>query len=239
MRPIDEQRIRNEEIVRAKVQAELTRSKKTSKLWAFLNSAFGIWVLSTIVLGVFGWNYARWQNLQTRAAEIHNLDTEINARLYSVETTVGSNWPKGGKTDYYPVKLLLLPPGPDRAILPEFANRNLKSLLFDLQARVPYEEQFELVDIRAQLDALQATSLEKEFDFQETMSFQGKVHDIRESRWGWNRANRDYDHYQSLALLFPEGTSRYLKYGFFIISIVLGLLAVYRLLRRLFPRLRF
>lgn len=56
------ERIRQEEIFRLGVRSEIEeaneRRHERRGIWAFLNSAFGIWFLSTIVIGAIGWLYA-------------------------------------------------------------------------------------------------------------------------------------------------------------------------------------
>jgi hypothetical protein len=136
----DKQRIKEEEIFRSEVQKSLSGQRPETahkRLWAFFNTSLGIWVLSTIAVGLFGWMYAQWQVGQQNAEQIRKIDVEIHARIYAAQIyhSAGSSGPNGrylSKAD-----ILLSPPTGESVILPEFANRNLKSLLFELQDRVP------------------------------------------------------------------------------------------------------
>jgi hypothetical protein len=77
----DKRRITEEEVFRLEVRESLAQDKlpkgKDSVLWTFLNSAFGLWVLSTTVIGCFGWVYAQWQASRENSALIDRLDIEI------------------------------------------------------------------------------------------------------------------------------------------------------------------
>ena len=50
---IEKQKIREEEIFRNEIQNEIKSSKKRRKLWKFLNSPFGLWILTTISVGYY------------------------------------------------------------------------------------------------------------------------------------------------------------------------------------------
>jgi hypothetical protein len=232
MRPRDEERIKNEEAIRAKVQSEFAQRQKSSRLWAFLNSALGIWVLSAIVVGTLSWAYAQWQGLRQRAEMVHKLDIEMDARLSNVEYSIISHTPPIDKMPYYPVQLLLLPPGPQNAIQPEFANRNLKSLLYELKAELPIEERYELSDILLVIRDLEASSMDKQMNVLELLSFEEKVHDLRDRRWGLKMANRDYASYQNPIRLFPYWLPEVLLRTFLLVVLVSTIYVVYRSVRR-------
>jgi hypothetical protein len=57
----DKRRITEEEVFRLEVRKSLAQEKPPQGtygvLWTFLNSSLGLWVLSTIVIGCFGWAY--------------------------------------------------------------------------------------------------------------------------------------------------------------------------------------
>lgn len=59
--------IREEEIYRQEVRKELSQSR--SAIWVFLNSPFGIWVLSTIIVGSLSFMYTQWKDANDRSSE--------------------------------------------------------------------------------------------------------------------------------------------------------------------------
>ena len=73
--PQDErERIRAEEIFREEVREQLAATtgpqKLHQRLWASRNSAFTLWLLSSVVLAAISWSYAQWESarsLQRRA----------------------------------------------------------------------------------------------------------------------------------------------------------------------------
>lgn len=79
-------RIRAEEIYREEVRAKLRDpSTAGTRAWAFLNSSFGMWVLTTVLVGLATWGFTAWRDSVTRASErstvVRRLDTEIATRL--------------------------------------------------------------------------------------------------------------------------------------------------------------
>jgi hypothetical protein len=87
-------RIRAEEIVRFEVKKELEKNDKgsQSKLWTFLNSNFGLFILSSIVLGLISWGYTTLQtrsaeNVQKRVLE-RRLVTEMRYRVLIVDLKI-------------------------------------------------------------------------------------------------------------------------------------------------------
>jgi hypothetical protein len=135
----DKMRIREEEIFRAEVQKELTTHNK-NRVTTFLNSSLGIWVLSTLVVGLFGWSYAQWQTSRQNIEQINKLDAEIEARIQSAQYRIG-NLDASSTATIYPANELLAPPTAERIIQSEFASRNLRSLVYELRGRVPANEE--------------------------------------------------------------------------------------------------
>lgn len=82
-------RILAEEKYREEIRADLaklrTPSTRRQRLWNFLNTSLGIWLLSSIVLGGFGFLYTTSQSLMTerrsKATSVRKLDTEIASRF--------------------------------------------------------------------------------------------------------------------------------------------------------------
>jgi hypothetical protein len=98
-------RIKAEEIFRQEIRAQLEKAKpsrtKTEKAWEFLNSAFGVWVLSTVIVGLITLAYTihldsvkkegeRKERSQKLEAEINNRRKEtLKLLAYFKEKTKG------------------------------------------------------------------------------------------------------------------------------------------------------
>ena len=85
----DKERIRAEEIFREEVRRDITSRERRSRwqaLIGFLNTSFGLWILTTLLVGGALYLYGRW--------ETHNrLDREISHRLRQAKLwVIGSEW---------------------------------------------------------------------------------------------------------------------------------------------------
>ncbi len=135
----DRERLRHEEIFRAEVRSSLERpSSAGQRMWRLLNSAFGLWVLSSVVLAFVTWSYSHWQasatNEANRRALIGRIDTEIAGRLRNGEALVRTAQTK----EQLYVALVAINGGAehinfDFGVFPEFRRRSLQSLLYELQ----------------------------------------------------------------------------------------------------------
>lgn len=84
------ERIRDEETAREQArnkvaeQARLTKNKR-QKIWDYLNSAFAIWLLTSVLVAAITTGYSMWRESEakrsTDAARIKKLDGEIAYRL--------------------------------------------------------------------------------------------------------------------------------------------------------------
>lgn len=126
-----------------------TSSPKTSiydsEPWKFLNSGFFLWFLSTVVIGAGSYFYTTWSEtrqlrLQT-SDSIRKLDLEIANRLSffaeqilaRVEVEDALLVIENPKKSSFPV-----------GVFPEFYDRSLHALLWDLHSLVPVEEKDEI-----------------------------------------------------------------------------------------------
>lgn len=177
----EKRRIKSEE----EFKASLKRDHKPNKLWTILNSSFIIWLLSAIVLGGLTSFYAAWQQSLKDEEAIHKLDLEIDARFEASERAL----PFGElqKAPYYPANFLLLPPGADKAIQPEFANRNIKSLLYELNAKLPIGEQGDTTLALVEIKHIENYWMNKELKDEQLKEFGEKVRRMHNSRWHWNK----------------------------------------------------
>src|ERR1043166_2383492 len=158
--------IRQEEIFRDTIRSQIAEDKIPRTLFGrgkqFVNSAFGIWVLSTIVVGLFTWCYteitaAREKN-QRKKQRIEMLDTEIAGRLRYIDglmkadvspflyvgfmfngTTLGSSGAGAGNTGSNPIGKTETP-----GIFPDFKDRPITSLIWELKELVPEKEKAQL-----------------------------------------------------------------------------------------------
>ena len=73
--------IRNEEIYRSEVRASLAKKAGWERYWELLNSAFIIWGLSTLVIGVFTFTYQSYRESATRLREDQELCRKLTLEL--------------------------------------------------------------------------------------------------------------------------------------------------------------
>ena len=86
----DKSHIREEEVYRSEIRRELETQKSTtmtpgSRAWAFVQTPLGIWVLSTVLVGLIAWGYAQLQSALQRSTQksqlIERTDTEAKSRV--------------------------------------------------------------------------------------------------------------------------------------------------------------
>jgi hypothetical protein len=197
----DKQRIKEEEIFRLGVQRDIAAlvppAKESKRWWDFLNSAFAIWFLSTIAVTFVGWNYALWQSSQNNAEQIRKIDNEVLGRL---EATL---FYSRHESVFFIANHLLLAPGQDRMIEPEFANRNLKSLLVELKSRAPASEWEDINKAELEVRYIESTYLNKELTGQEYSDFINRLQTIRNGRyWPSKMMGRHYTSFYEIALFW-------------------------------------
>lgn len=152
--PREKQRIRAEEAFRKRLQSD--KSVRVRGLWSTLKSPLIIWVLSTIVIGVLSWLYTQEQKHHENEVQINKLDIEIAGRFGTTIWRIESNLTSDTKFDA--AKLLLQSPTADNAIQPEYSSRNLKSLLYELNGRVPASERPDTMKALTEIMAIEAYS---------------------------------------------------------------------------------
>ena len=86
----DKLRVRDEEVYRSEVRRELEAQKskpttRSGKVWAFVQTSLGIWLLSTVVVGLITWGYTQLQGaLQRSNAQlqvVQHADAEAKSRV--------------------------------------------------------------------------------------------------------------------------------------------------------------
>jgi hypothetical protein len=178
-------KIRLEEQFRLEIRSQLEeKGRKPSKLWTFLNSSFGLWLLSAIIVTWAGSIYAHWQAgradrekaLQAQNVEnarnkelVERLDLEIAYRFSEFQINLVylvNDW--GGKGTHYPfrpgkgekdvkraIDSLLQPPQKEyQPLYPEFSNLSTLALIAELRRHVPPQEKRDLDQVIADLSGI-------------------------------------------------------------------------------------
>jgi hypothetical protein len=150
----DKSRIRDEEAYRSKLRLDLeTPTTWNGRALAFAQSPFGIWVLSTVVVGLFGWGFAQIESdlskSRARAALVEHADAEAKSRI---DQWVGMSQVRWARREFswkfqdFYLKLVNSPdnhPAQGGSIYPaysEFASSALVSVLVQLRENLPAKE---------------------------------------------------------------------------------------------------
>lgn len=139
--------IRAEELYRDQVIKELDdhRPEETrpTRFWKFLNSSFGIWLLSTCVVGITTFTFTLISEGQkgnaVRKHVIERLDTEIAARLHALDIEDYKVTSDSFLTLEVP-KQSVFPSG----IFREYRDRSFRSLLYELHSLVTSDEKTQI-----------------------------------------------------------------------------------------------
>jgi hypothetical protein len=65
--------------------ADSDKTKRSTSLWAFLNSSFGVFLLSSVVLGALSFSYTQWRDYTAHKQAAEQLDLEIALRIQAME----------------------------------------------------------------------------------------------------------------------------------------------------------
>jgi hypothetical protein len=108
----------------------------SERIWRVLNSAFILWLLSTGAVWLISRAYASWEESTGTRELVRRLDLEIGSRIRMFDGALGNV-----KTADQFYTLLVFFDRPYRApIFPEFEDRSLRSLVWELQSLVPESE---------------------------------------------------------------------------------------------------
>jgi hypothetical protein len=150
--------IRAEEVFRQEVRRDLEASKKSKsssgELFRALNTPFVIWVLSTLVIGFFGWSFSAVQASHAAhlaaAESVRKLDIEISHRLVEasdalsgLEMRIRSGGYSYSDSAIFAVPLLridVMGNETEDTIYPEYRQRKFPSLVAELQRLVSGQE---------------------------------------------------------------------------------------------------
>lgn len=157
----DKMRIKNEEIFRAEISKSLEQNQEKTfqqKLWSFVNSSFGLWLLSSVVVGLIAFFYNNAQ-LQAKisaanSSTIHKLNTETSHRLQKFKLALSQQ--ESEALYYQNIELAYMLDGtlvidgsvsPEKPIyiFPEYKDRTINSLLYEMERLSQNEKQILLI----------------------------------------------------------------------------------------------
>lgn len=182
----EKKRIREEEIYRIEVTKELVENKpppsRCKALIGFLNSALGIWLLSTVAVGFISWGYARIQdsNIRARANEetVSKLDVEIANRIRAFRRATADAKKKP--------ELVTAIRNLDAStpVFVEYDGRSLYSLMWELSRKVPKDEAEKVLAPLRSIKVLKEKEIQLAKDEESTPIEQDKdylVHEMEKS----------------------------------------------------------
>ncbi len=137
----EKQRIWEQESYRFEVRRQLEAEKPAPtlrrKLWTFLNSPVGIWILATLLVGGVSWGYIKWEAARSERdafrSVIVKLDAEIESRLRYAYDMLSRETVRN--SDFNNVLY-----GSTMGIFEEFKSRDTRSLILELGHLVPQSE---------------------------------------------------------------------------------------------------
>jgi len=129
---------------------------KRERAWGFLNSAFFLWFLSSVVIGLVSFGYTLWdkqreenrrQHEQRVTIENENrlirkkLDTEISSRLVYIHSLTYKEGVVSSDPIFEALKVLEKPAESKFPVnvIPEYSTRNIPTLLLELIEALPDE----------------------------------------------------------------------------------------------------
>jgi hypothetical protein len=123
-------------------------SSQLKRIWDLLNSSFGIFVLSSIVLGSLSFTYGQWRDHRSRRQKMEQLDIEVALRLQAMDKMCSgpdnvyySNLVNANKViDGDPKSSFYV----HKPVFSEFQNKSITSLLWQLYLVAPDESRNEI-----------------------------------------------------------------------------------------------
>ena len=139
------ERIRTKEYFRAKFRKEFSAEEKQKGFLAFVNTNFGLFLLSTVFIGCFSWGFNAWVNHVHDSAEAQKnrqkLGLELMNRLQYIdelETTIAYDERRTIETALYGFDPHAnVNPSWIRhygAVFPEYEQRSLISVVWELES---------------------------------------------------------------------------------------------------------
>jgi hypothetical protein len=118
---------------------------KGTSFWQFINSSFGIFLLSSVFVGLLSFSYGQWRDYKTRGKKTEQLDFEIALRLQTMDQMASG----GENTRYSNLANMVRVMNGDtkssfyvrKPVFDEFNNKTLTSLLWQLYLLAPIDRQ--------------------------------------------------------------------------------------------------
>jgi hypothetical protein len=176
---------------REEIRKKINKDGKTnSNISTILNSPIAIWFLSTVVVGLLSLSYTERQKKYAEEAEregiIRKLDAEILSRL---EEGNSSFWFIELASDTTQNILREVPsrvfniPNLNKAIFPEYSNRDLRSLMYELESLVKEKEKSNVRLAIHQAELSKRMWLNRELTLKNYEDFDDAIKEIRVYRW--------------------------------------------------------
>lgn len=124
------QQIRLEELYRDEVRRELN-TKKKNKYWEFINSSFGIWLLSSVVIALITWGYTQISqsiaDSRKNRTELRKYDIEIEGRFQILKSRLQNLQQNANYFD----AIMDFSSGNNGIIFNEYRGKGVRSLLLE------------------------------------------------------------------------------------------------------------
>lgn len=154
-----------------------------SKLWVFLNSAFGLFLLSSIFLGLLSFSYGQWVKNSERQRKAEQLNLEISLRLREMKSLsqgkdsqrysnlVNIKQVIEGETSRFYVR---------KPLFNEFENKSMTTLLWQLYLLVPSRDQAAIKDAIRKCTAIDGLLREARYRAVEDLPYRPKTENEEE-----------------------------------------------------------
>lgn len=146
--PEEIEKIKAEEILRNQIRNEFfPKEREKSRILSFFNSSLGIWLLSSVTVGLVTWAYTQWSDSQkaekANAATIAEMDVEMANRIVDFENNLknADNYMIYQSAVYGFLRSAEQPTqNPTQKILNDFENLSTRALLIQLSQLENREE---------------------------------------------------------------------------------------------------
>lgn len=159
--------ILEEERYRVEIRRQLEEKKpvtKSGKIWTFVNSSFGIWLLSTVIIGLATFLYGQYQTKIDRSKLHSDLKRKLNVEIsYKINSFYQATKTCQSSSSFNENMFEDLPyyvgtrqsrseETPITYIFTEFKGRTLKSLFFEYGSLLEEEESIETNNASKKMD---------------------------------------------------------------------------------------
>jgi hypothetical protein len=132
--------------------------KRSHPVWDFINSSFGIFLLSSVFLGLLSFSYQQWRERTVRDKRADQLKIEIALRIQAMEQmTMGKD--NNRYSNFVNISKVM--DGDSKAsfyvrkpLFNEFDNKNMTSLLWQLYLVVPSSQRDMVRQAISEVDAI-------------------------------------------------------------------------------------